>query len=137
MDKVPMHPQTGVPIVFNDQLSIISKHLSDIKLNIGEQNAKHQAYLQHIMPTINTVKSPKKRKKLTRKINIQHNDWSYWLESEDKQLNQYEAQGIFSEPTPIPQDANTLPFIWTYLVKDCGTKKAQGVYNGSPRIRVL
>ena len=42
---------------------------------------------------------------------------------------------MFSEPTPIPDDANCLPFIWTYLIKECGTKKARGVCNGSPRMK--
>jgi len=39
---------------------------------------------------------------------------------------------MFGTPTPIPNDANTLQFIWTYLVNACGTKKA---HNGSPRMK--
>ena len=42
---------------------------------------------------------------------------------------------MFSTPTEIPEDTNCLPFIWTYMVKDDGTKKARGVYNGSPRMK--
>ena len=42
---------------------------------------------------------------------------------------------MFNEPTPIPDNANCFPFIWTYIVKECGTKKAQGVCNGSPRMK--
>ena len=42
---------------------------------------------------------------------------------------------MFSTSTEIPEDANCLPFIWTYMVKDDGTKKARCVYNGSPRMK--
>ena len=38
MQKTAMHPQTGVPIVFNDQLNVISEHLRTIKLSIEENN---------------------------------------------------------------------------------------------------
>ena len=33
MDKIVMHPQTGVPIIFHDQLNVISQHLASIKLD--------------------------------------------------------------------------------------------------------
>ena len=42
---------------------------------------------------------------------------------------------MFSKPMPIPPNANCLPFIWTYILKTCGTKKARGVCNGSPRMK--
>ena len=42
---------------------------------------------------------------------------------------------MFSSPMAIPQGANALPFIWTYVVKDDGTKKARGTCNGSPRMQ--
>ena len=41
---------------------------------------------------------------------------------------------MFSEPQPIPRGANSLPFLWTYVVKDDGTKKARASCNGSPRM---
>ena len=135
MEKTAMHPQNGVPIIFHDQLNIISEHLQSIKLSMEERNKKHQKYLTAIIPQVSTLKSSKKRAKLTRKILKQQEDWSEWLQSEHKQLTQYENQGMFSDPTPIPPDANSLPFIWTYLIKECGTKKARGVCNGSPRMK--
>ena len=52
MDKTAMHPQTRVPIIFNDQLNIIAQYLSDIKLNVDERNLKHQEYLSHILPKV-------------------------------------------------------------------------------------
>ena len=39
---------------------------------------------------------------------------------------------MFSDPQPIPPDANSLPFIWTYTIKDDGTKKARAPCNGYP-----
>ena len=47
-------------------------------------------------------------------------------------LNQYHAQEMFGDPVRRPTQCNVLPLIWTYLVKNDGTKKAQCVYNGSP-----
>ena len=111
MQKTAMHPQDGVPIVFHDQLNIIAQRLTNIKQFISEKNAQHQAYLKHILPTVNAMKSTKKKQKLTRKILKQLQDWSDWLASEHKQLNQCEAQCIFSEPTLIPDNTNCLPYI--------------------------
>lgn len=62
----------------------------------------------------------------------QHKHWIKLLASEHKQLKQYEDQGMFSKPIPIPHNTNCLLFIWTYIIKERGTKKAHGIYNGSP-----
>ena len=71
-----MHPQSGVPIAFHDQLNVIAKHLTEIKQTIEEKNVQHQAYLNHILPVVHTMKSTKKKRKLTRKILKQHEDLS-------------------------------------------------------------
>ena len=42
---------------------------------------------------------------------------------------------MFSQPVPIPEDANSLPFIWAYVLKDDGTRKARAPCNGSPRMQ--
>ena len=42
---------------------------------------------------------------------------------------------MFSEPQPIPEGAKSLPFMWTYTVKEDGTKKARAPCNGSPRMQ--
>ena len=117
MDKVAMYLQSGFPNIYHNQLNIITEYLASIKLNIEMYNLKNQKYIQHILPTINTIKSYKKKKRLTRKIPKQQDKWSDWLASEQKQLNQYENQGMFGPSTPIPKGAKTLPFIWTYLIK--------------------
>ena len=42
---------------------------------------------------------------------------------------------MFDAPSPILNGAITLPFIWTYLVNDCGTKNTRGVCNDSPLLK--
>ena len=79
MDKISMHPKTGVPIIFHDQLNIISEHLQSIKIDNLKKNKQNQKYLDAILPQINALISKKKRAKLTRKILKQQQDWSDWL----------------------------------------------------------
>ena len=76
----------------------------------------------------------KKPKKLTRRYLQKQIDWLDWFKSEHKQLNQYEEQSTFGKPEPYPIGANLLNLLWTYLVKDDGTKKARCVCNGSPKM---
>ena len=42
---------------------------------------------------------------------------------------------MFTQPVPIPPEANCLPFLWTYVLKDDGTRKARAPCNGSPRMQ--
>ena len=90
--------------------------------------------MKNKLPLIKTaiIKRPKK---LTRKYLLQQDDWDDWRESEHKQLDQYHNQGTLGKPTKLPKGANLLPLLWTYLIKDDGTKKARCVCNGSPRMR--
>ena len=113
MDKIDIHPQIGVPIVFHDQLNMIGKHLAEIRQHFEEQNKKHQLFLGNILPKVTLVKFTKKKRKVTRKILKQHQDWNDRPSSEHEQLDQYEKEGIFSQLTVIPKDANCLSFIWT------------------------
>ena len=80
------------------------------------------------------MKSAKKKAKLTRRILKVQEDWVLWQDAEHKQLDQYEEQVMFSNPVPIPHDANCLPFLWTYVLKDDGTRKVSDPCNGSPRM---
>ncbi len=48
-------------------------------------------------------------------------------------LDQYKEQGMFSNPMPLPSNANALHMLWTYLLKVCGTRKSRLVCNGNPR----
>ena len=76
-----------------------------------------------------------KNKKMTRKVLMQQLDWKDWNSSEFKQLDQYLTQNTFGKPVKLPAGANLLPLIWTYLIKDCGRKKARCCCNGSPNMK--
>ena len=65
----------------------------------------------------------KKRKRLTHRILQLHDDWSDWLQSEFKQLDQYKTHNMFGKPTKLPRNANLLHLLWIYLIKDDKTKK--------------
>ena len=42
---------------------------------------------------------------------------------------------MFFKPMEVPPEANYLPFIWTYILKDDETRKAREPCNGSPRLQ--
>ena len=95
---------------FHDQLNVMSSHLTSTRLGIEERKSQHQKYLAAIISKVHAVKFTKKRSKLTRKALKSQQDCSEWLYSEHKQLQQYEDQGMFGQPSPIPQDAFFLTF---------------------------
>ena len=135
VEKVVLYRQQGIPLLYHNQMNVIAKHFSDIKTETEEQNIVHQRYSQAIQSTISVLKSSKKKAKLTRKILKFQEDRLDWKSAEHKQLRQYQEQGIFLEPQPIPPESNCLPFIWTYVVKEDGTKKARAPCNRSPRMQ--
>ena len=162
ISKQAIHPQLGIPQMYHDQMNIIASHLWDIKnspewnkstkeeiiyplddekakninnMNDKKLNKNQQWSMYKKMKPWYKVGSIKKRKKLTRRWLRQQADWSDWKASEFKQLDQYKAQGTLLEPTTLPKGANLLPLLWTYLIKDCGTKKARCVCNGSPKMK--
>ena len=68
ISKIAMHPQEGIPVLYHDQMNVIATHVAEIKDTLEEQGARHQKYLEAIVPTIAAVKSAKKKAKLTRRI---------------------------------------------------------------------
>jgi deoxyuridine 5'-triphosphate nucleotidohydrolase len=162
IEKQNIHPQYGIPQMYHDQLNVIGKHLWEIR-NTPEWNTKVQEEIvfhladeqklkiekdhkkklgsnklwhqMHHAPKGSKLAALKKRKKLTRRFLKQQDDWDDWIKSERKQLNQYEDQGTFGSPCKQPPNSNVLPLLWTYLIKDCGTKKARCVCNGSPKMK--
>jgi hypothetical protein len=84
------------------------------------------------MPKAILPKSKQRSSKLTRRKLKHRNDWVEWLHSEWKQLDQYHAQHTFGEPCMLPPGANILDLLWTYNIKDDGTRKARCVCNGRP-----
>jgi hypothetical protein len=120
-----IHPQEDIPQLYFDQLSIIAKHL---------RNAK-----KHNTPTIRTTQNSNSfpeedtAQSFTLKQLKQRPDWPEWQKSRYKMLDQYKEQGMFSNPMPLPTNANALHMLWTYLLKVCGTRKGRLICNGNPR----
>ena len=133
IERQAIHPQSGVPQLYFDQINQIGKHLFEMK--VDPQWMSEEAYndgpvihrLQGILP-----KGKRRGIKLTRRKLMARDDWNDWAASERKQLDQYEKQEMFGRPCPRPPNTNVLPFLWTYLIKDDGTKKARCVCNGAP-----
>ena len=147
IEKLNLHPSEGVPIVYQDQLQTIGRHLHDMKEDAwfdSENNDDNfdkyvEEYKDIIEPKVKVgkgilPKSKSRRNKLTRrKLKLlPETEWAIWLESEHKQLQQYEDQKTFGKPCPLPPGANCLPLLWTYLKKDDGRSKARLVCNGAP-----
>ena len=152
-----MHPQLGTPQMYHDQMNVVAEHLWEIRNSPEWQKRADEAIVYAPQATTHNkllrllndpewhhirglhvrfkIAALKKRKKLTRRYLKEQPDWSDWLASEAKQLNQYESQGTFGKPQELPKGANLLPLLWTYMIKDCGTKKARCVCNGSPKQR--
>ncbi len=162
IQKQAMHPQLGIPQLYHDQMNIIGTHLHDISnspewnlaaneevaISLDDTKAAHLSTLQaprlhkhklwsnlRNLPSWYKIAALKKRKKLTRKFLQKQDDWNDWYQSEHKQLDQYEAQGTLGAPCVLPPGANLLPLLWTYMIKDDGTKKARCVCNGSPKMK--
>ena len=158
--RTNIHPDNGLPMLYFDQLSTISRHLHHIKaLNdndtisttatshkINQSSSHQQQYISKIINavkqhgTINAAKAilPKNKRssnKLTRRKLKNMETWPEWQQSEYKQLDQYYDQQMFGEPCRLPAGANVLDLLWTYLVKTDGTKKARCVCNGQPKFK--
>ena len=151
MERVPMHDDKGVPMIYFDQLAAVSTHLQQIqqhntsaRLNPDETKpttssiinalSKLQPYISNLNAAITGIlpKSKQPVKRLTRKKLKQQSDWDEWKLSEWQQLDQYYQQKMFGTPCTLPKGANVLSMIWAYTIKDCGRKKARMVCNGKP-----
>jgi hypothetical protein len=55
--------------------------------------------------------------KLTHGKLIRQPDWDKWLASEHLQLDQYDAQGMFGDPTEVDSDAAVFCTVWTYAIE--------------------
>ena len=126
-------------------MNVIAKHLYDIKYDPFTMTAEDgYKFIDFKIPEPpqppkqrkrGSIKALKKKSRLTRgKLQKgMAGPWSDWQQSEFKQWDQYNNQGTFGPPQKLPHGANLLNMIWTYLIKDDGTKKARAVCNGSPK----
>lgn len=138
-----IHPHQGIPQLYFDQLNTIAQHLKSIDEDL-QQNQP--------ITTIRTTEASNKsthstdatepctitsETQLSRSFKLSElqkgDDWPEWQQSRYKMLDQYLEQGMFSDPIPLPQNANALHMLWTYLQKICGTRKSGMVCNVSRR----
>ena len=143
-----VHPMEGILQIHFDQLNVIAKHLEDIK----REEATHKMTnlpnpstatirVTDAEATMDPPPAPppamppedELAQSFTKKQLMKRADWPEWQQGIHKQLNQYWDQGMFSNPMPLPQNANALHMLWRYNLKACGTKKCRMVCNGSPR----
>jgi hypothetical protein len=72
--------------------------------------------------------------RLTQGHLLQQNDRTDWQHSEYLQLNQYNDQRCFGEPTHVEKDDVVFHLVWTYTIKALDRqKKARCACNGSSR----
>jgi hypothetical protein len=126
-----IHPHHGIPQLYFDQLNVIARHLQEITQQ--EQQSNNQTTVR----TLKTPSVPATDHTISRAFTIselrKRDDWPEWKASRYKMLDQYLEQGMFSDPMPLPSNANSLRMLWTYLLKVCGTRKSRMVCNGSPK----
>jgi deoxyuridine 5'-triphosphate nucleotidohydrolase len=160
LQPTPTHAETGLPQLFYDQMNVIGQHLYELNHDpshtdkystiVGLDGVDHtdlsdtdktilndlRDIIAHkIDSKIDSTDLAKQRGKLSRKKLQQCSDWKDWEESERKQLDQYHDQDTFGDPQTLPSNSNVLNLLWTYLIKDCGRKKARCVCNGSKKMR--
>jgi hypothetical protein len=138
-EKLPMHDDHSIPMMYFDQLNTVATHLEHIKTNNGalsinpSENKKATTPIRKAIQILQTAKSntiskltgilPKskiKSKKLTRKKVQASKEWETWKLAEWQQLDQYFGQKMFGEPCKLPPGANILSLIWCYDVKSDG-----------------
>ena len=127
--KVSMHTEHGTPQIFFDQINTIAAHLQDIKYDEEFWDLESDTPLvKHLQQ-----KKRKNNAQFSRKELKARPDWDDWQQSEYKQLDLYELQNMFGQPTPRPSKANILNLLWVYSIKTDSTKKSRCVCNGNPR----
>ena len=127
MEKVPMHNDSGIPMLYFDQLHVISQHLHHIKQDRYDEKI-NDTEMKQSYPSAKLAKAIKrldvpgmiaalhgiipknqmKSKRLTRKKLQNSNQWATWRNAEWKQLDQYWGQKMFGQPCPLPPHANVL-----------------------------
>jgi hypothetical protein len=138
-EKISMHDDHGIPMMYFDQLNTIATHLEQIQTNNSDltidpsETKKASSPVQKAIQILKSAKSntiskltgilPKseiKSKKLTRKKVKASKEWETWKLAEWQQLDQYFEQKMFGEPCELPPGANILSLIWCYDVKSDG-----------------
>jgi dUTP pyrophosphatase len=135
-----VHPMDGHLNIYHDQLSAFAQHVY-----AAEKEHRAQLHKQQEGPgppngdTIRVItdapptepQDPEMGKFFKLKQLKDRDDWPIWQQARYKQLDQYEAQGMFSDPLALPMDCSASFMLWTFVFKMDGTKKARMVCDGA------
>lgn len=121
-----VHPMEGILQIHFDQLNVIAKHLEDIKrehdaARMDNLPKPSQATIR-VNEAEHTPAPPPEpppapnpdmehAQSFTKKQLLKRDDWLDSQEGIYKQLNQYWNQGMFSNPMPLPMNANALQML--------------------------
>ncbi len=124
--------------MYFDQLNACAKHIqaadTEFKNRMETTEIPPGPVIRH---TINHSPEPPKPpdpvlgKFFTKKQLLKRSDWEDWRKSQWKQLDQYDTQGMFSDPQELPMRSGASFMHWTYCMKMDGTKKARMVCDGA------
>jgi dUTP pyrophosphatase len=128
-----IHPQQDIPQLHFDQLNIIAKHIQSINHKCAQESTVRQLDSSTTTPSTSQSQTHEHPQSFTPSQLRKRPDWPEWQQAQYKMLNQYLAQGMFSDPQALPMNANALHMLWTYVLKVCGTRKAMMVCNGNTR----
>ena len=142
--KYGINPFDGNLQLYFDQMNSFAKHIYESEKEYREKLKQLRATTDSVTDDTDTLirtisgdseqakpKDPDIGKAFTKKQLLSRNDWQEWRESQWKQLDQYNSQGMFSEPQILPLGMPASYMHWTYIYKMCGTKKARMVCDGA------
>ncbi len=120
-------------MLYFDQLTTITKHLSQIKSMESDNSTSPITCLDHSLSETNKylLKMMHAARRKLRKLS----NWSEWQYSNYKQLGQYHDQDTLGQHCQLPPGANVLDLLWTYNIKTDGTLKARCVCTGQPKFK--
>ena len=133
MEKQHERVEDGCPQIHFDQFNVMAYQHNATRENKPPWKDPHNGPPMEEDSILAAIANGNIPHKLTRSYLHKQPDWDEWRQAEHKMLNTYASQDMFGLPIQPPPNANILPFIWTYLVKQDGTKKARCCVNGNPK----
>ena len=143
--KHGVHPVDGNLNLYFDQMNAFAKHIQAADVEYQRTQPEPIPWEPDpAQPTLNPfgiirittgtteeTPDPDRGEFFSRKELQRRSDWDGWRSSQWKQLDQYDSQGMFSEPLALPAGLVGYFMHWTYQMKMDGTKKAHMVCDGA------
>ena len=129
-DGINLERDGGSPLMYNEQMMSAVRAIYEVEEGESIKNEDIPT-LEDVVRSISNPSGLAKNGKATRFKLKKTSEWAEWLKSEKKQLDEMEKCKMYGEPIPRPKEGTFLRQIWTYVVKNNGTKKARNCCNGS------